>query len=174
MRVAYADPPYLGCGRKFYDRPEWDRLQTHLDLLAQLIADFPDGWALSAHTPSLQAILPFCPTDVRIAAWVKPMSWTNPGVNPIYAWEPVIYRGGRRGRSNRTVVYDWLAASSPANGFVGQKPRKFCLWLFNLLGLQPQDELVDLFPGSGAVSIHWREFIADQRSQAELFAELVR
>jgi hypothetical protein len=32
------------------------------------------------------------------------------------------------------------------------KPEQFCFWLFNdLLGVRDDDELVDLFPGSGAV-----------------------
>ena len=175
MRIAYADPPYLGCGARIYGRPEWDDLETHRELVAQLVANFPDGWALSLHVPSLRLILPLCPADVRIAAWVKPFSRTFPGINPIYAWEPVIWRGGRKGHDNNPTTFDWVAQSCPRNnGFIGQKPRRFCLWLFNLLGLQPQDELVDLFPGSGAVTAHWREFVGDQDSQAELFAELVR
>jgi hypothetical protein len=166
MKIAYADPPYLGCGAKYYNRPEWDDLATHERLIVKLCHDFPDGWALSLHTPSLQAILPLCPPDVRIAAWVKPYSGASyPNINPIYAWEPLIYRGGRRGKDNNCTV-DWISQSCPrTNAFIGQKPRRFCLWLFTLLGLRADDEFVDLFPGSGAVTVAWQEFCHRQTAQ---------
>jgi hypothetical protein len=171
MKIAYADPPYLGCGRRYYNEPEWDEVETHQALISKLIDGFPDGWALSLHSPSLQIILPMCPGDVRIAAWVKPYSGgAYPNINPIYAWEPVIYRGGRRGRDSQSTV-DWIAQSCPrSNDFIGQKPRKFSLWLFALLGLKPGDEFVDMFPGSGAVGAAWVEFINNQTAQLPLFA----
>jgi hypothetical protein len=31
------------------------------------------------------------------------------------------------------------------------KPEAFCMWLFDLLNMRPEDEFDDLFPGSGAV-----------------------
>ena len=34
-------------------------------------------------------------------------------------------------------------------GLVGVKPVDFCAWLFDVLGAQVGDELIDLFPGSG-------------------------
>jgi hypothetical protein len=169
MKIAYADPPYLGCGARYYNAPEWDRIESHQQLIVRLCSEFPDGWALSLHTPSLQIILPMCPSDVRIAAWVKPYSGgAYPNVNPIYAWEPVIYRGGRKGRDNNSTV-DWIAQSCPrSNNFIGQKPRKFCLWLFTLLGLQAEDHFVDLFLGSGAVTVAWDEFCKQERAQLKL------
>lgn len=94
MRVAYADPPYLG-QRTRYGYPEWDTLPRHVDLIQQLVTEFPDGWALSASSPSLRLLLPACPDDIRIGAWVKPFCAFKRGVRPCYAWEPVIYRGGR-------------------------------------------------------------------------------
>ena len=38
----------------------------------------------------------------------------------------------------------------------GAKPEKVCHWAFELLGARPEDELVDLFPGTGAVTEAWR------------------
>lgn len=76
MRYAYADPPYLGCCR-LYDHFHgddggcWDDPETHRALIARLYRDYPDGWALSATSGSLQALLPMC-GPVRVAAWVKP------------------------------------------------------------------------------------------------------
>ena len=112
QRLAYADPPYLGCCGLYGHRHEvgdwsggaalldadygcWDRIETHRDLIDYLVRAFPDGWALSASVPSLKQLLPFCPLDVRVAAWVKTFGAFKRGVRPAYMWEPVIFRGGR-------------------------------------------------------------------------------
>lgn len=36
-------------------------------------------------------------------------------------------------------------------GFPGAKPARFCFWVFDWLNIEPGDEFVDMFPGSGAV-----------------------
>jgi hypothetical protein len=41
------------------------------------------------------------------------------------------------------------------------KPRGFCRWLFACLNAKPGDEFDDLFPGSGAVSAAWSEWVGD-------------
>ena len=102
--MAYADPPYLGCCARFrHDHGEdgrcWDDATTHAALIQRLCCDYPDGWALSLSTPSLRDLLALCPREVRIAAWVKPFAVFKPNVNPAYAWEPVIWCGGRHPRS---------------------------------------------------------------------------
>lgn len=74
LRVAFADPPYLGQARR-YDHPDaarYDTLPGHLELIDRLRAEYPDGWALACHTPSLRLLLPHCPEDCRVGAWVKP------------------------------------------------------------------------------------------------------
>ncbi len=152
MRVAYADPPYVGCAHFYPENEEVD----HRALIARLCDEFPDGWALSCHTPSLRVLLPMCPEDVRVMAWVKPFAVFKPNVNPAYAWEPVLVRGGRKRTREEDTVRDWV--SSPITlqrGVVGAKPETFCFWLFGVLGLRPEDELVDLYPGSGAVGRAW-------------------
>jgi hypothetical protein len=58
MKFAYADLSYMGCAKKYPEKKEVD----HSELINRLIADYPDGWALSLHTPSLRHILPFCPS----------------------------------------------------------------------------------------------------------------
>jgi hypothetical protein len=35
------------------------------------------------------------------------------------------------------------------------KPQAVCFWAFEVLGLEPDDVLDDLFPGSGAVGRAW-------------------
>lgn len=90
MRFAYADPPYVGQARRHYGCTEIN----HAMLISHLVSDFPDGWALSCSSTSLRELLPLCPEDARVAAWVKPFASFKPGVNPAYAWEPVIFLGG--------------------------------------------------------------------------------
>lgn len=159
-RYAYADPPYLGLAEKFYGDPTYDAIDAHAQLIDRLSRDFPDGWAYSLHSPSLRAILPLCPEDVRVMAWVKPFASFKPGVNPGYAWEPVIVRGGRQPRDRaEPTVRDWAACNiTLKRGFTGAKPEGFCFWLFEVLGIQPGDEFVDVFPGSGAVTQAWEKW----------------
>ena len=155
MRFAYADPPYPGCAMKHYGLPEVD----HASLIGSLCAEFPDGWALSTSSVALKRVLADCPDDVRIAAWVKPFASFKPGVNPAYAWEPVIFRGGRKRERNERTVRDWVSENiTLRKGLVGAKPKRFSYWVFDLLGARPDDELVDLFPGTGAVTLAWEEW----------------
>lgn len=56
-------------------------------------------------------------------------------------------------------MYDWVMANTTfKTGCPGSKPEKFCFWLFEILGMEPGDELVDIFPGSGAVMRAWENF----------------
>lgn len=168
MKFAYADPPYLGCGKSHYgdrhseaadcDDPEW-----HRKLIERLGLEFPDGWAMSLSVPSLRTILPMCPEGCRVGAWVKPFASFKPNVNPAYAWEPVIWSGGRKRGRDMPTTRDYCAANiTLRRGLTGAKPEEFCFWVFNLLGAEPGDELYDLFPGSGAVGRAWDEYVGKQ------------
>jgi hypothetical protein len=61
-------------------------------------------------------------------------------------------------RLRQPGLRDWIRAM-PARGgdsrLLGRKPRRFSLWLFELLGMAPGDTFVDLFPGSEDVSRAW-------------------
>ncbi len=162
MRFAYADPPYMGQARKHYGPTA--REVNHPLLIAHL-AEF-DGWALSCSSPSLRAILPMCPDDARVGAWVKPFAIYRPGVNPGYCWEPILFRPLPRKRSRtEPTVRDFVSANvTLRRGVPGAKPDAFCDWLFELAGLTADDEFVDLFPGSGAVTRAWERW----RAQAQL------
>lgn len=162
--LAYADPPYLGCCR-FYDHhhPDghcWDELDTHRWLIDRLRDDYPDGWALSASSPSLRALLPLCPEDVRVGAWVKPFHVYKKGVRPAYAWEPVLFRGGRNANhpppekgGRATTPNDFVSANiTLRKGLTGAKPEAFCRWVLDLLGHRAGDVLHDLFPGTGVMA----------------------
>lgn len=127
---------------------------------------------MSLHTPSLKHILPLCPDGVRVAAWVKPFASFKPGVNPAYAWEPVIFRGGRPRMRTEQTVRDWTACNiTLKRGFTGAKPEDFCWWLFDLLGLRPTDNFADLFPGSGAVTRAWNSYRTERLFGAGLTPE---
>jgi len=167
VRLAYADPPYLGCcGLYGHDHREdwgcWDFAVSHAKLIEHLTIRYPDGWALSASSPSLRTLLPLCPEDVRVAAWVKPFCAFKRGVRPCYAWEPVSFRGGRNPPGTphappekngaQTTPKDFIAESiTLQKGLTGAKPLKVCRWILELLGYQEDDQLVDLFPGTGAM-----------------------
>lgn len=163
MRFAYADPPYIGQARKHYGKEATYAGEVdHAQLVVSLAAY--DGWALSASSPSLRVVLPLCPPDTRIAAWVKPFAVFKPGVNPAYAWEPVLFRGGRKRERSEATTRDWVSAPiTLRRGLAGAKPAAFCFWLFGLVGLQEGDELVDLFPGTGAVTAAWDMYRRQRR-----------
>lgn len=159
-RYAFADPPYLGCGRLYVkhhpDALIWDDPETHRALIARLVAEFPDGWALSCSSPSLRALLPMCPETVRVCAWVKPFASFKPNVNPAYAWEPVILNGGRKRGREEPTIRDWHSANiTMQKGLAGAKPYSFASWIFDLLGGWDGDTLDDLFPGTGIIKTAW-------------------
>jgi hypothetical protein len=168
MKFAYADPPYLGLCN-LYDHKHhgggcWDHVATHASLIVRLCDEFSDGWVLSLHTPSLRKILNLCPDDVRVGAWVKPFASFKPGVNPAYAWEPVIFRGGRKRERDDLTVRDWVSCNiTLQRGFTGAKPDQFCFWLFELMGAEVTDDFTDIFHGSGAVSRAWESWRAQTR-----------
>jgi hypothetical protein len=164
VRFAYADPPYLGKGAKFYGHlhpaaADWDSIDRHQALIDQLVGDYPDGWALSCSTPSLRHLLPLCPDDVRIGAWVKPFHVFKKGVRPAYAWEPLLFRGGRNTGPDTpveggvaTTPRDWVSANiTLRRGLTGAKPETFCRWVLDILGYRDGDQIDDLFPGSGVM-----------------------
>ncbi len=146
MRFAYADPPYMGQAHRYPEKTEVD----HDQLIHQLERDYSDGWALSCSSPSLGRILPLCPSDVRVMAWVKPFASFKPGVGVAYAWEPIIVRGGRPRTRDQDTVRDWVSCSiTLRKGLVGAKPAPFCYWLLNVFNFQDGDTLDDIYPGTG-------------------------
>lgn len=157
MKFAYADPPYLGCAVKHYgdmhdEAAVYDTVEGHAALIDRLCAEFTDGWAMSLTSSSLGALLPLCPDDCRIMAWVKPFASFKPGIGVAYAWEPVIVRGGRKRTREQPTVRDWVAENiTLMRGVPGAKPVGFVHWILDVLNVQPGDQMVDLFHGSGAV-----------------------
>jgi hypothetical protein len=171
MRFAYADPPYPGQAKRLYgDHADYAGEVDHRELVEHLCGEFPDGWALSTGAKWLREVLLLCPDDVRVLSWVKtdapPFT-----IRVQYTWEPVILRGGRPYEGGWRGVRDSLVApSTGAMGagvhragpghVIGRKPPRFCRWVFEVLGAETGDSLVDLFPGSGAVGREWARWAA--------------
>jgi hypothetical protein len=155
IKVAYADPPYIGQAKKHYSCEEVD----HKALIVRLMQEYPDGWALSCSSPSLHELIPLVPRDTRIMAWVKPFASFKPGVNPAYAWEPILVRGGRKRDRTQPTVRDWVSANiTLQKGLCGAKPDVVCYWLFDVLNLERGDHLDDLFPGTYQVTEAWKAY----------------
>ncbi|MFM0044092.1 hypothetical protein [Paraburkholderia sediminicola] len=177
MNFAYADPPYLGCAVKLYgDHPEaavYDDPAGHGKLIERMRDEFPDGWALSMTSGNLHDLLPLCPKESRVMAWVKPFAAFKPNVGVAYAWEPVIVMGGRRRTREQPTVRDWCAVNiTLKRGFTGAKPSEFVFWLMDVLNVHEGDTVADLFPGSGAVQVAVDAFFGAMSGQVQdgLFA----
>lgn len=171
MRIAYADPPYPGQGVKRYKAGK----EVNHRVLIDTLMDQADRWALSTSSSALRDLLPMCPPKTRVAAWCKPFA--SAVCLPFYAWEPVLLYG-----VNRKIIgeaekrgHDWLVCGNVQRrggksvGFTpgGDKPQAFCFWLFDMLGLGPRDTFWDVFPGSGAVTRCWREYVGQPHISEE-------
>jgi hypothetical protein len=177
MRLAIADPPYLGRADRYYGNgrgylkngggkpdfhPEaaaWDDPAKHVELIRELIRDY-DGFALAGNIESL----PFYMAELgdrikmdgggaRIGVWHRPNAVPS-GSRIKGTWEPCVFYipEGRRGRAYGMAVDDTLSAPPPGT-FVGSKPGAWTRWVLAMMGYDPAtDEVVDLFAGSGAVA----------------------
>ena len=165
-RFAYADPPYPGKAHLYAGHPDFGGEVDHRELVDRLVAEYPDGWALSTSSDALFDVLALCPRDVRVGVWTKPCP---PGYQKRArrGWEPVIFCGGRERERGEPQVLDWVHAA-PLRRYpgrvIGIKPPEFSWWLFAMLGARAGDTLDDLFPGSGAVTRAWQRFVEASRS----------
>lgn len=179
MRLAIADPPYLGRADRWYgagrgsgrvrtrggfrardmhkpdEHPEarrWDDPAAHVALIEHLEAEF-DGWALAGHASTAALMLDAAPERAQLAIWSRPNAVPG-GARVVNSWELLLLRvpDARRDRASGMRVRDVLHASVRQQGFVGSKPPEWTRWVLALLGYDPAtDDLVDMFPGSGMV-----------------------
>jgi hypothetical protein len=158
VRFAYADPPYLGQGKRYAhlhpDALIWDDPATHTALVERLEAEYPDGWAVSL-VPTPDALRAYVGPDRRLAAWIRPGSSHGiPQARVNLCVEVVLYRTAvSNSKAHGPVVNDYLIRSGPnqwQGNHTGTKPPEFCRWVLDLLGYNPAtDQLDDLFPGEG-------------------------
>lgn len=156
MRIAYADPPYPGCAALYKDHPDFAGEVDHAALVERLESEF-DGWILHTSVPGLRVVLPLVPESVRVCSWVKGFAAFKRNVPVAYAWEPVIVKPARKPVvSKRLVMRDWIESPiTLRRGLTGAKPEKVCHWAFEVAGAHPDDDLADLYPGTGAVTRAW-------------------
>lgn len=170
MRLAIADPPYLGKAARWYgdgrgiggardgradhhpDAARWDTAAAHEQLVRELERDY-DGWAIALDVASLTTYLRVVPEDTRIMVWHRRNAQPS-GSRIRSAWEPVLVYvpPARRSWANGIRLDDVLDAPAPRLGFVGAKPDRWTRWVLDVLGYDAEeDTVVDLFPGSRAV-----------------------
>lgn len=159
MRIGYADPPYIGCAHLYKNQPDFAGEVDHAELIRRLEGEF-DGWVLhAAATPQSIAILaPLIEhTGARWMTWTKTFAAFKRNVPVAYAWEPVIVKPARKPVvSTRLVMRDWIACPiTLKRGLTGAKPEAVCHWAFEMVGAWPEDDLADLYPGTGAVTRAW-------------------
>lgn len=160
MKIGYADPPYIACAHLYKDHPDFGGEVDMAELVERLQSTY-DGWVLHASaTPHSIAVLAplVAKTGARWMSWVKGFAAFKRNVSVAYAWEPVIVKPARKPVvSKRLVMRDWVQESiTLRRGLTGAKPEKVCHWAFEMVGAHPDDELVDLYPGSGAVTKAWQ------------------
>lgn len=179
MKLAIADPPYLGRGARWYgdgrgggrtrtdgrwarngrkpdfhpQAAEWDDPARHQKLIADLERDY-DGWVVAGAADSLGVLLAGAPRSAQVAIWGK-LNAMPGGARVLNRYEPVILRvpDVRRDRATGLRTADLLIAPTRPQGFLGSKPPEWTRWVLDMLGYDPAtDEVVDIFAGSGAVA----------------------
>lgn len=69
-----------------------------------------------------------------------------------------MYNPRPRGMDKYFIMDHLVLVPEMKQKVMGQKPKEFCFWLFECLGMEPEDSLEDVFPGSGAVTQHWNDW----------------
>lgn len=141
MRLAIADPPYLGRAEMFYGEQDmatmnfhgsiwqtykadrhpdahlWDLPETHKAMVDRLVSEY-EGWVIAMVPDSLRHYLQWVPERTRIAVWHNPNVMPT-GSHPRRRWEPVLVyvpTGRRHVSAAPTPVGDVLTAGHQQPG----------------------------------------------------------
>jgi hypothetical protein len=178
MRLAIADPPYLGRGNRIYgngcgntqagradthpNAREWDAPERHIQLLDELQAF--DGWAVACSPNSIPLYLAHAPADARLLIWYRKNAQPHSHrIRSSYEGVLTLIPEGSRAHKTGLARDDVLVAPTTSTGkakgaFTGAKPPAWTRWILDVLGYDPDsDELIDMFPGSGAVTREIRQ-----------------
>jgi hypothetical protein len=100
--------------------------------------------------------------------WVKTFAAFKRNVSVAYAWEPMLVKPARKPVVKAGMTYrDWIAEPiTLRRGLTGAKPEKVCRYLFEVMGCEPDDDLHDLYPGTGAVAVAWENWRNQLRIEA--------
>jgi hypothetical protein len=152
LRVCIADPPYPGKAARYYrNEPTY---AGEVDY---------DGYALATSAEACRWLWPLCSDEVRQATWSKPIGTPEATLGMHNLHEVVLVKQARRLRGG---IPDALVAQPARFGghLPGRKPLAWIAWVFRMLGMQPGDQLVDLFPGTGVIGRSWRGGSAARRT----------
>lgn len=147
----------------YKDHADYDGEVDHKRLLERLQDEY-NGFVLhaSATSRSMAELAPLVAKieGVRWCSWVKGFAAFKRNVSVAYAWEPVIIKPARKPVvSKRLVMRDWIQESiTLKRGLTGAKPKNVCWWAFELVGARPEDEMDDIFIGTGAVTKAWQDW----------------
>lgn len=173
MRVAYADPPYIGQAKLYKDHADYAGEVDHAELATTLL--MYDGWLLHSSSTAMFEVETHLRDagheDFRRMAWVKPFAAFKRNVSIAYAWEPVFVKAARKPVVKKDMGFtyrDWLAESiTLKRGLTGAKPEKVVHWLLEAVGAQPHDHFHDMYLGTGAVTRAWESWMTLHTARAE-------
>ena len=173
MKLAIADPPYLGRSEMFYgpagvadmndtptarinpmrkadrhpDAKVWDDPAAHRGLVTRLATEY-DGWAIALCPDNLYDYLQWVPRRTRITVW-HDRNVMPTGAHPRRRWEPVLVLvpDGRRRIIDLPGPHVGDVLTVPhGNGhrrFTGSKPPEWTRWVLNMLGYDQDADTVD-------------------------------
>lgn len=180
MKIGYADPPYPGCAHLYKDHSDYAGEVDHEALIDHLQTQY-DGWVLHTNVPGIRLLerMRWLPeAGIRVCGWFKSFAAFKRNVSVAYAWEPVLIKAARKPVVSKRAVYrDFFEVTGEMpdsikepitlkRGLTGAKPEKVCRWAFELVGARPEDDLIDLFPGTGAVTKAWEMWRSDLTQEA--------
>jgi hypothetical protein len=182
VKLAIADPPYLGRAARHYgpgaaSRESFGRGHARAAVWGRkdskyATTEHPDAaiWDLESTHRALIEQLQQSYDGWAVALWrtslplyldaapnARVAVWVKPRAVPggsriITSWEPLLFSPARDTRKRGNGVRDALVCPPDQSGHTGAKPRQWTRWALNLMGYEPGDAVDDLFPGSGAVS----------------------
>jgi hypothetical protein len=135
------------------DASEWDDPARHRLLLEQLMDEF-DGWAIATPMDGVECYRPL-PIPCRVMVWYRRNAqrgdYCIANVTEAVIVYPPVGRRAKGSAGPTGQVVDLLDEPAPIGGFAGMKPARWTRWVLDAMSHQPDDEVVDLFPGSGSV-----------------------
>lgn len=167
MKIAYSDPPYIGCAHLYKEHPDFAGEVDHVALVDRLQSEY-DGWVLhaGAHNVSEEILAPMMARlGARKCVWVKQFAAFKRNVPVAYAWEPVYIKAARKPVvSKRLVMRDWIMCPiTMKKGLTGAKPEAVVHWAENECLM---DAAWDCLPGESWRPLHMAEFYRVKSDQA--------
>jgi hypothetical protein len=83
------------------------------------------------------------------------------GRNPVNGFRAEIPEKNGRQTTPKDFIIEPITLQK---GLVGAKPLKVCHWILDLLNFKAEDELIDLYPGTGimGMAVGQRRLVGDQ------------